>query len=86
SGIHNAPSSWKWLQEKKKEDYLKYKICDVGSISMQVVAAGDYVLYGPIENSPYVFPIVSMADIMVRESVDDLGIESSLMHPINYLV
>ncbi|AEH60617.1 tetrahydromethanopterin S-methyltransferase, MtrH subunit [Methanosalsum zhilinae DSM 4017] len=86
SGIHNAPSSWSWLQNKRKEDPLKYKICDIGSIGMQIVSAGDFILYGPMENAPYVFPLVAMGDIMVCEAIEDMGIEHSDNHPINRLV
>ena len=86
SGIHNAPSAWSWLQQKKEADPLLYKICDIGSICLQQAAAGDFILYGPIENAPYIFPMAAMSDIMIAEAVADLGVEPASGHPINFLV
>ena len=86
SGIHNAPSAWSWLKGKKKEDSLVYKMCDIASTGLQQVAGGDFVLYGPIENAPYTFPLAAMGDIMIAEASDDLDIEPSRKHPINKLV
>ncbi|AKB55434.1 MULTISPECIES: tetrahydromethanopterin S-methyltransferase subunit H [Methanosarcina] len=86
SGIHNAPSSWNWLNKKKEKDPILYKICDVGSTCLQQAAAGDFILYGPIEHAPYIFPMAAMSDIMISEAVADLGIEPASRHPINLLV
>ncbi len=86
SGIHNAPSSWNWLRNKKKEDALIYKACDMGSIGLQQMAAGDFILYGPIGNAPYVFPMAAMADIMIAEAAADFDIIPADDHPINKLV
>ncbi|MFZ2500239.1 MAG: tetrahydromethanopterin S-methyltransferase subunit H [Methanosarcina sp.] len=86
SGIHNAPSAWNWLNQKKEKDPVLYKICDIGSTCLQQAAAGDFILYGPIEYAPYVFPMAAMSDIMISEAVADLGIEPADRHPINILV
>jgi tetrahydromethanopterin S-methyltransferase subunit H len=88
SGIHNAPSSWNWLKEQGKKDPLVYRMCDISSTCMQQMATGDFVLYGPIENAPYTFPVAAMGDIMVSEASagigTDLGQPSN--HPINRLL
>ncbi|MDI6640028.1 MAG: tetrahydromethanopterin S-methyltransferase subunit H [Methanocellales archaeon] len=86
SGIHNAPLSWDWLRNKKKEDVMVYKTCDIGSIGLQLIAAGDFVLYGPIESAPYAFPMAAMADIMIAEAAADFEIIPSEDHPINRLI
>ena len=86
SGIHNAPSAWKWLNEKREKDPVLHKICDVGSTCLQQAAAGDFILYGPIEYATYVFPMAAMSDIMISEAVADLDIEPATRHPINLLV
>ncbi|MDR7665255.1 tetrahydromethanopterin S-methyltransferase subunit H [Methanosarcina sp. Z-7115] len=86
SGIHNAPSAWNWLNRKKEENPILYKICDIGSTCLQQAAAGDFILYGPIEYAPYVFPMAAMSDIMIAEAVADLDIEPVSRHPINLLV
>ncbi|MBW6518512.1 MAG: tetrahydromethanopterin S-methyltransferase subunit H [ANME-2 cluster archaeon] len=86
SGIHNAPSAWNWLRDKSKEDKLIYRICDIASTGLQQMAAGDFILYGPIENAKYTFPVAAMADIMISESVADLDVEPVDGHPIRKLV
>lgn len=86
SGIHNAPSAWNWLRNISKDDKLIYKICDIASTSIQQMAAGDFILYGPIENARYTFPLAAMADIMISESVADMGLESVEGHPVWKLV
>ncbi len=86
SGIHNAPSSWSWLKEKKKEDPLIYRICDVGTAPMQQLSGGDFVLYGPIDNAKYTYPLAAMTDILVSEASRDLGTQIASTHPLNKLV
>ena len=86
SGIHNAPSSWQWLREKRKDDAEIFKICDIASTAIQQVAGGDFVLYGPIENAPYTFPLAAMTDIMIAEAGSDVDGDVSPQHPINNLV
>lgn len=86
SGMHNAPMAWDWLRGKKKKDMMIYRACDIGSIGLQVLVAGDFVLYGPIESATYAFPMAAMTDIMVAEAAEDFDIISSEKHPINRLV
>ena len=86
SGIHNAPLSWNWLSGKKKKDAMIYKACDIGSIGLQLIVAGDFILYGPIESAPYAFPMAAMTDIMIAEAAEDFEIIPSERHPINRLV
>jgi len=83
SGIHNAVSAWPWLG--KKEKAIK-RCCDAAASAMQLLAAGDFLLYGPIENAGFIFPAAAMADILVAESVRDLDIEPMANHPVNRLV
>ncbi|MGB9929867.1 MAG: tetrahydromethanopterin S-methyltransferase subunit H [Methanosarcina sp.] len=86
SGIHNAPSAWNWLNQRKEKDPVLYKICDIGSTCLQQAAAGDFILYGPIEYAQYIFPMAAMSDIMISEAVADLDIEPAAKHPVNFLV
>ena len=79
-GIHNAPSAWTWLKAFRKEHATKgpggweglgadvFKICDVASNVIPVVAGQDFVLYGPIENASLAFPLVGMTDMIVSEA------------------
>jgi len=83
SGIHNAVSAWKWLKSKSIMDR---KCCDAAAAAMQLLAAGDFLLYGPIENADFIFPVAAMADILVAEAVHDLGIWPVPEHPLNMLI
>jgi tetrahydromethanopterin S-methyltransferase subunit H len=79
-GIHNAPSAWTWLKKFRKEHATKgpsgwegigaevFKICDIASNIIPVIAGQDFVLYGPIENASRAFPLVGMADIIIAEA------------------
>ena len=83
SGIHNAVSSWPWLS--KKEMTVK-KCCDAAAGAMQLLAAADFLLYGPIESADIIFPAVAMADILVAEAVRDLETTPGENHPLHRLV
>lgn len=83
SGIHNAVSSWSWL---RKQDKISNACCDSSSAGLQILAGGDFVLYGPIENAANIFPVAAMTDILISEAVHDLEVWPSLEHPINKLI
>ena len=83
SGIHNAVSAWKWLKSKS---IMERKCCDAAAAAMQLLAAGDFLLYGPIENADFIFPVAAMADILIAEAVHDLEIWPVPEHPLNRLV
>jgi tetrahydromethanopterin S-methyltransferase subunit H len=89
-GVHNAVSSWVWLKNYKKqvpEGKDVFRICDVSSAVVHVMCGGDFVLYGPIENAPYVFPPVAMADCFIAEAVkSEVGTTPSKNHPLNKLI
>jgi tetrahydromethanopterin S-methyltransferase subunit H len=53
---------------------------------MQLLSAGDFLLYGPIENADFIFPAAAMADILVAEAVQDLDIWPAAGHPLQRLV
>lgn len=83
SGIHNAVSAWPWL--KSKGPQVK-SICDAAASAMQLLASGDFLLYGPIENAGFIFPAAAMADIMVAEAVRDLDLWPCGIHPADKLI
>lgn len=83
SGIHNAVSSWPWLKGRSPQDK---RCCDAAATAMQLLSGGDYVLYGPIENADFVFPVTAMADIMAAEAVRDLDTWPAAQHPIHRLI
>jgi tetrahydromethanopterin S-methyltransferase subunit H len=80
-GIHNAPSAWTWLKKYRKENAKRieagvwegpgaevFKICDVASNVIPALLGNDFVLYGPIENAPMVFPLIGMIDMILAEA------------------
>jgi tetrahydromethanopterin S-methyltransferase subunit H len=83
SGIHNAVSSWRWLRSKEKT--ARYA-CDAASAGLEILAGGDYILYGPIERAGMVFPVAAMTDILVSEAVKDLDVWPAAGHPIGRLI
>ncbi len=83
SGIHNAVSSWPWLSEK---EMAVRKGCDAAAGAMQILAAADFLLYGPIESADIIFPAAAMADILVAEAVRDLETTQGENHPLHRLV
>lgn len=82
SGMHNAVSSWEWLRGKRDVR----KCCDAAATALQQISAGDFILYGPIENAEIVFPVAAMTDILIAEAVQDLDIWPAEKHPLNRLV
>ncbi|XRP96310.1 tetrahydromethanopterin S-methyltransferase subunit H [Methanocaldococcus sp. 16A] len=95
SGIHNIPSAWDWLRTFRKQlresgnaQLAKdvHHVCDVGANLIQVMASGDFVLYGPIDNAQLAFPAVAMVDMVIAEAAKDLGISPVDSHPINKLL
>jgi tetrahydromethanopterin S-methyltransferase subunit H len=71
-GIYNAAASWEGLKNHEKE-YREF--CGVGANVIQRMAGGDFVLYGPIEKAPKVFPLIAFADDIVEEAVKDIKVE-----------
>ncbi|MFW9919069.1 MAG: tetrahydromethanopterin S-methyltransferase subunit H [Candidatus Thorarchaeota archaeon] len=86
SGIHNAPSSWPWLNEYKKKNKEAFKACDFSSNLAVQLLGGDFVLYGPIKNASSVFPIIAMADVFSAEYANlEFGIDAPDDHPLKRL-
>ena len=83
SGIHNAVSSWRWLRSKERGTRL---VCDAASAGFEILAGGDFVLYGPIERAGEVFPVAAMADILISEAAKDLEVWPAAGHPIGRLI
>ena len=76
-GPHNIPDAWTWLRKYKKERYpAAFEPCSIGSNLICGIVGADYLLYGPIDLAPLIFPAVAMIDIIVAESTRELGVES----------
>jgi tetrahydromethanopterin S-methyltransferase subunit H len=59
-GAHNAVSTWRGLKGKMGKEAIKPVIASASAITAAVGA--DFVMYGPIEDSRYVFPAVAMTN------------------------
>ena len=86
SGIHNAPSSWPWLNEYKKVNKEAFKACDIASNLIVHLLGADFILYGPIKNAETVFPVVAMADVFSAEYANlEFGLDPIKGHPFKRL-
>jgi tetrahydromethanopterin S-methyltransferase subunit H len=89
AGVHNVPASWLWLNKLKKNKKLGkeiFRICDVSSNLIQQALGGNFLLYGPIRNAPFIFPSVAMCDCMISDAVKEFHIVQKGKHPSSILV
>ncbi|MFX1369244.1 MAG: tetrahydromethanopterin S-methyltransferase subunit H [Promethearchaeota archaeon] len=87
SGIHNAPSSWPWLQNYKKTNRDAYRACDIASNLMVQLLGANYILYGPISSADVVFPVVAMGDVFTAENANlEFGVNPPENHPFHKLL
>ena len=57
-------------------------VVDIASNVNIPAFGGDFALFGPIEHSPHVFPLIAWQDILVSEYVESFfGIPPSEIHP-----
>jgi tetrahydromethanopterin S-methyltransferase subunit H len=79
NGAHNAVSTWKGLKLKMGK---QAKIPSLTSANIVNVALGaDYMLYGPIYHSEYIFPTVGMINAAYGQLILEQGDELSESHP-----
>lgn len=76
--IHNVVEKSNWLDGFSGSR----KAVDVSSNVNVVLFGGDYVIYGPLENSDWVFPVVAWQDILVSEYTENyFGVKPVDVHP-----
>lgn len=86
SGVHNVPSAWEWIKQYKKENPEVWPVCDVGANIVQQMVGGDFVLFGPIENTKMVFTACAMTDMFLAEANEEIGVSPVEHHPYNILL
>lgn len=86
SGVHNVPSAWEWIKQYKKENPEVWPVCDVGANIVQQMVGGDFVLFGPIENTKMVFTACAMTDMFLAEANEEIGVSPIEQHPYNILL
>ncbi len=79
-GAHNAIATWKGL--KTKMGVQAVKPCSAVANALTIAAGADWILYGPIEDAPYVFPAVAMVDAAFAQLLMENGKMPSPSHPI----
>ena len=78
-GVHNAVAVWKGLKTKMGDQAVKPCIASVCSSS--VAMGADFILYGPVEDAPYVFPAVAMVDTALSQLIMERGERPDENHP-----
>ena len=86
SGIHNVPSAWEWIKQYKKEYPEVWPVCDIGANIVQQMVGGDFVLFGPIENTRKAFTACAMTDMFIAEANEVIGINAVDSHPYKNLL
>jgi tetrahydromethanopterin S-methyltransferase subunit H len=79
-GAHNAINTWRGL--KGKMGVQAVKPCVAVANAFTVAAGADWILYGPIEDAPYVFPAVAMVNSAFAQLLIEGGKMPSASHPI----
>lgn len=79
-GPHNAIGLWRGL---KKKMGIKARRPAVAAVNAVAAALGaDFLLYGPIEEAPYVYPAVAMVDAAYALPAMRSGMKLSREHPL----
>ncbi len=78
-GVHNAVAVWRGLKTKMGEQAVKP--CVASACAAAAAVGADFVLYGPIEDAPYVFPAVAMIDTALSQLVMERGGQVDPDHP-----
>jgi len=79
-GAHNAIDTWKGLRTKMGLQAVKP--CTAVANTLTIAAGADWILYGPIEDAPYVFPAVAMVNSAFAQLLMEKGKMPSASHPI----
>jgi len=79
-GAHNAIDTWKGLKSKMGLDAVK--TCKAVANALTIAAGADFILYGPIEDSPVVFPAVAMVNAAFSQLLIEKGKVPPPSHPI----
>jgi len=79
-GAHNAIGTWRGLRTKMGRQAMHPSMAVASAITL--AAGADFVLYGPIEYSDYVFPTVALVDAAFGQLSIEKGKMPDARHPI----
>jgi len=79
-GAHNAINTWRGLKTKMGTQAINPSIASVSATTAALGA--DFILYGPVEDAPYVFPVVAMTDAALAHLIMEGGARVERTHPL----
>lgn len=79
-GAHNAIETWRGLKTKMGPQAIKP--CTAVANTFTIAAGANFILYGPVEHAPFVFPAVAMVDAAVAQTLMETGKMPPASHPI----
>jgi tetrahydromethanopterin S-methyltransferase subunit H len=80
SGAHNAVGTWKGLKKKMGPQAKTPSMATACAIT--IAAGANFILYGPIEFSDYMFPTIAMVDAAYAQLAMEGGTMPDTKHPI----
>jgi tetrahydromethanopterin S-methyltransferase subunit H len=79
-GAHNAIATWRGLKTKMGREAVEP--CTAAADTLTIAAGADFVLYGPVEGAPYVFPAAAMVNAAFGQLLIEEGRIPPSSHPI----
>jgi len=79
-GAHNAIGTWRGLKTKMGLEAVKP--CAAVANALTIAAGADFILYGPIEDAPFIFPAVAMVNAAFAQLLIEEGKLPIASHPI----
>jgi tetrahydromethanopterin S-methyltransferase subunit H len=79
-GAHNAIATWKGLKTKMGKEAVEP--CTAAADILTIAAGADFILYGPVEGAPYVFPAAAMVNAAFGQLLIEEGKVPPSSHPI----
>lgn len=77
---HNAIGTWRGLKTKMGPQAVR--ACTAAANVLPIAAGADFILYGPVEHAPYVFPAVAMVNAAFAQLIMESGKMPPSSHPI----
>ena len=78
-GVHNAVAMWRGL--KKKMGPEAAGPCAAAGAAAALAVGADFLLYGPVEDAPIIFPAVAMIDTALSQLAIERGARPEPRHP-----
>ena len=86
SGCGAANATTRWKEPKKRWGEDVYKACEASSQTLTIAMCADFLMYGPIESSPWIFPASAAVDAIVATAAHELGTRTRTEeHPLSKL-